>query len=83
MTSRLNFNENNYLVAISFAPSSLSLPPDPQMKVGLSWTDISVGESFVQLTTLGELSSDIARINPSEILLPKEFQDHNTFGSMV
>lgn len=75
--SFLNFNENNYLVAISFAPSSLSLPPDPQMKVGLSWTDISVGESFVQLTTLGELSSDIARINPSEILLPKEFQDHN------
>ncbi|RCK59539.1 DNA mismatch repair protein MSH1, mitochondrial [Candida viswanathii] len=71
----LNFSENNYLLAIYFPPNAVKLPPDPDMTVGLSWIDISVGESFVQQTTLGQLGSDLSRINPSEILIPKDLQN--------
>lgn len=73
--SFLNYNENNYLLSIYSPPNSVQLPADPEMQVGLSWIDISVGESFVQQTTLKQLSSDLSRINPSEILMPKELQD--------
>ncbi|MCP8718661.1 MAG: MutS family DNA mismatch repair protein [Asgard group archaeon] len=73
--SFLNFNENNYLLSIYLPPNAVKLPADPDLQIGLSWIDISVGESFVQLTTLGQLSSDLSRINPSEILMQKELQN--------
>ncbi|RLV95436.1 DNA mismatch repair protein MSH1 mitochondrial [Spathaspora sp. JA1] len=72
--SFLNFSSNNYLLAISFPPRLTDLPPDPETVVGLSWVDISVGESFIQQTTLKDLSADISRISPSEILLSQECQ---------
>lgn len=75
--SFINYNQNNYLAAIYLPPNCLKLPPDDDLPIGLSWIDLSVGEFYVQLTTLGELGSDISRINPSEIILPKEFQDKN------
>ncbi|KAK6896700.1 DNA mismatch repair protein MSH1, mitochondrial [Candida tropicalis] len=73
--SFLNFNENNYLLSIYLPPNAVKLPADPDLQIGLSWIDISVGESFVQSTTLGQLSSDLSRINPSEILMQKELQN--------
>ncbi|EGW34258.1 uncharacterized protein SPAPADRAFT_148870 [Spathaspora passalidarum NRRL Y-27907] len=72
--SFLNYNSNNYLLAISFPPHLTDLPPDPQTPVGLAWVDISVGESFIQQTTLKDLSADISRISPSEILLTQDCQ---------
>lgn len=72
--SFLNFNENNYLVAISFPPNLDKLQPDPYMQIGLAWIDVSIGESFVQQTTLGDLVSDLSRIQPSEILIAKTLQ---------
>lgn len=73
--SFMNYNQNNYLVAISFPPNS-KLVPDPEIQVGLLWADISVGDFFIQLTTLGDLAGDLRRINPSEVILPKDFEGH-------
>lgn len=73
--SFMNYNQNNYLVAISFPPNT-KLVPDPDIEVGLLWADISVGDFFIQMTTLGELAADLRRINPSEVIIPKDFQGH-------
>lgn len=73
--SFMKYNQNNYLVAISFPPNS-KLVPDPDIEVGLLWADISVGEFFIQVTTLGDLASDLRRINPSEVIIPKDFQGY-------
>lgn len=73
----LNYNENNFLAAIQFPANYTLTPADPDASVGLSWIDISVGEFYVQHTTLGDLVTDIARINPSEIILPKDLQPEN------
>lgn len=73
----LNYNQNNYLVAIAFPTKLTKTPADLDLSIGLSWIDISVGEFYVQQTTLGELIADISRINPSEIIISKEFQDEN------
>ncbi|KAI5954312.1 hypothetical protein KGF54_002087 [Candida jiufengensis] len=73
--SFLNFSQNNYLVSISFPPNMMKLPADPDMIVGLAWVDVSVGDTFVQQTTLGNLISDLSRINPSEILISKEYME--------
>ena len=73
----LNYNQNNYLVAIAFPAKFTKTPADLDLCIGLSWIDISVGEFYVQQTTLGELIADISRINPSEIIISKEFQEDN------
>ncbi|CAI5755949.1 unnamed protein product [Candida verbasci] len=67
--SFMNFDINNYLLAISFPLKVFQLPPNPETEIGLSWIDVSVGETFVQKTTLGNLTADIARISPNEILV--------------
>lgn len=73
----LNYNENNFLAAIQFPANYTLSSADPDAAVGLSWIDISVGEFHVQHTSLGDLVTDIARINPSEIILPKDLQPEN------
>lgn len=73
--SFMNYSKNNYLVAISFPPSS-KLIPDPDLEVGILWADISVGDFFIQQTTLSDLAGDLRRINPSEVILPKDFQNN-------
>lgn len=70
----LNYNQNNYLAAIYLPPGCTKTIADPSMEVGLSWVDLSVGEFYVQKTTLEDLVSDIFRISPSEIIMPKELQ---------
>lgn len=73
----LNYSQNNYLAAILLPANCAKTVADPDMAVGLLWIDISVGEFYVQNTTLGEVMADIARVNPSEIIILREFQDHN------
>ena len=75
--SFMNYSKNNYLVAISpsFKPGGI---PDPDLPVGILWADISVGEFYVQQTTLGELAGDLRRISPSEVILPKEYHVSET-----
>ncbi|KAI5948920.1 hypothetical protein KGF57_005113 [Candida theae] len=73
--SFLNHSRSNYLVAISFPSGATNIPANPDMSVGLTWVDVSVGETFVQQTTLGSLISDLARINPSEILISEEYNE--------
>ncbi|CCG23075.1 Msh1 protein [Candida orthopsilosis Co 90-125] len=77
--SFLNYNSNNYLVAISFPSNMTKSPANSDLAVGLAWVDVSVGETFVQQTTLGNLTSDLSRINPSEILIPKEYSEPEIF----
>lgn len=72
----MNYSQNNYLLGVSLPPVNAKLAPaDPDTPIGLSWIDLSVGEFYVQQSTLGDLISDVSRINPSEIILPKEYQD--------
>ncbi|KAI5962435.1 uncharacterized protein KGF55_003511 [Candida pseudojiufengensis] len=73
--SFLNFNQNNFMLSISLPPNMMKQPADPDMIIGLAWVDVSVGDTFVQQTTLGNLISDISRINPSEILISKEYME--------
>lgn len=70
----LNYNQNNYLLAIYIPSNSLGHPADDEISIGLSWIDLSVGDFYVQSTTMGNLTSDISRINPSEIVISKQFQ---------
>ncbi|CUM64111.1 uncharacterized protein PRCAT00001702001 [Priceomyces carsonii] len=75
--SFMNYNQNNYLVSISFPSNFIKAPADPDMSVGLSWIDLSVGDFHVQETTLVDLVSDLSRINPSEVIISKDFQEEN------
>lgn len=77
--SFLNYSQNNYLAGIYIPPNAKVA--DPDLPVGVSWVDISVGDFYVQETTMGELATDLKRIGPSEIVMAKEFspevcQDH-------
>lgn len=76
----LNYSQNNYLAAILLPSNCTKTAADPDMAVGLLWIDISVGEFYVQNTTLGDVMADIARVNPSEIIILREFQDYNLTG---
>lgn len=80
--SFINFSNNNFLVAISpnLRPD---FPPDPDTMIGISWVDVSVGELFVQQTTLRELPGDLRRISPSEVILPKEFSPVDGRASLL
>lgn len=79
--SFMNFDQNNYLLAISVLPFT-TLAPDPDTPVGLSWIDMSVGEFYVQQTTLGDMMADVSRINPSEIIMTKAFQDEPLYDTV-
>ncbi|KAH8835362.1 muts domain V-domain-containing protein [Flagelloscypha sp. PMI_526] len=63
----LNPTENNFLLAIS--PNSIQ--PDT---VGLAWIDVSTGEFFSRVTHLGNLSDQLARIGPHEVVLDNALQ---------
>ncbi|CCK71770.1 mismatch repair ATPase MSH1 KNAG_0H03560 [Huiozyma naganishii CBS 8797] len=64
-----NFKENTYLLSVDFPERCMDVTADNDMKVGLSWCDVSTGEIFVQQVLLRELVSTITRIHPKEIVL--------------
>ncbi|KAF7582223.1 MutS domain V family protein [Clavispora lusitaniae] len=80
--SFLNYSQNNYLAAIYIPPNMASLP-DSELSIGLAWIDISVGDFYVQQTTMGELAGDLKRIAPSEVILPKEYSPSNADASWI
>lgn len=75
---------NNFLLAISpdQLPSTAAItkgvllqsdasPLAATARVGLAWLDLSTGEFFTQATTLGSLSTLVARIGAREVVLSK------------
>ncbi|KAG7192149.1 DNA mismatch repair ATPase msh1 [Scheffersomyces spartinae] len=72
--SFLNFNKNNFLLAIYLPPNCHKSFADPDMEIGLLWLDLSLGEFFIQTSTLRDLVSDISRIMPSEIIISDSFR---------
>ncbi|PIA92967.1 MutS protein 1 [Cercospora beticola] len=77
--------ENNYLLAIHFGgalPAAHVVVDDRaayekyrrNMKVGLSWVDLSSGDFFTQVSDLATLPSITARIGPREVVLDQALQ---------
>jgi len=58
----LNPRSNNYLVALGRAQKSLSL----------AVAEMSTGEFFILPTRIGRLDADLARLQPGELLLPRD-----------
>lgn len=87
--------ENNYLLSVHVEgvianqlEQSQSLEHNTRnIKVGLSWVDLSSGDFFVQSSDVASLASMIARIGPREIVLDATLQDassslvKNLFGN--
>lgn len=71
----LNEQENNYLLSVEFPETAFKREALSDLKVGLAWSDLSVGSIFVQETTLKDLISSITRIKPSEILFDEKLAD--------
>lgn len=64
----LNDKKNNFLAAIYIDTDS----------AGLSWIDTSTGKFFAQDLPLTVLSDSIARIAPSELLIPQSMTEANS-----
>ena len=62
----LDARRNNYLLAIARAKLSSD---DGDSRFGLAWIDISTGEFRITETTRASLPAEIARLEPSEILV--------------
>ncbi len=58
----LDGRRNNHLAAISFGKD----------RTGLAWVDLSTGAFFVHECASERLADELARIEPSELLLPEE-----------
>ena len=75
--------EHNYLLAVAPGTSSSSrdsLSQDDsvlQIRVGLSWIDLSSGDFFTQSTTLDNLPSALARVAPKEVILQEQSHHAN------
>ena len=72
--SFLNPLSNNFLLAL--APSGYTA--SNSQSVGLAWIDVSTGECFSEHCAFENLQDEIARISPSEIVLPLTFRDSQT-----
>lgn len=70
----IDAHQGNYLLAIAFTNAHLEKVPMEDSPVGLSWIDLSVGTFCYQTSTVKDLSSDIARLRPREILLDSEIK---------
>ena len=65
--------ENNFLLAIHVSNPLLDGQNDlAAPTLGLAWMDLSTGEFYTQATNLGNVSSDLLRISPREIVLNQE-----------
>ena len=62
--SLLEAKRNNFLLAIY---------SDNAEDLGIAYCDISTGEFYTSLIKKGDLSEEIARIDPKEILIPQSF----------
>ncbi|MFZ5690585.1 MAG: DNA mismatch repair protein MutS [Pseudomonadota bacterium] len=65
--SLLDARRNNYLLALARARTSTT---EDHGRFALAWIDISTGEFHVTECAAGQLSAEIARIEPGEIIVP-------------
>lgn len=72
--SFIDAHQANYLLSIVFTNAHLEKFPTEDSPVGLSWIDLSVGTFYYQSTTVKDLASDIARLQPKEILLDSDIR---------
>lgn len=70
--SFINWETNNFLVALGL-PVHTDVPLD-DTPVGIAWLNLSLGSFYIQSTTMADLSTDLARIQPTEIILDKRIQ---------
>ena len=68
----LNQFENNYLLAVSTASSTLNEGSDFVGELGLAWIDISTGEFFAKRIAAKHLRDELVRIGPKEIVLEQQ-----------
>ena len=71
----LNAKRNNYLAALARIKSLDGL--------ALAWLDISTGEFAVSMTHDGQLAADLARIEPSEIVVADTILDEPGLGPVI
>ncbi len=62
----LNSYQNNFILAI--------YPSADASRYGLAFADISTGEFYITELVVAQLESELARINPAEILIPSQAQ---------
>ncbi|KAI9026255.1 muts domain V-domain-containing protein [Hyaloraphidium curvatum] len=67
----LDPKQSNYLLAISASSSPL------RSTYGLAWIDVSTGQFTVGKATEKTITLDIARLQPSEVLVPNSFADQS------
>lgn len=70
--SFINRESNNFLVALGLPIYASTFNDDSP--VGMAWLDLSLGNLYVQSTTLANMSIDLARIQPTELILDKRLE---------
>ena len=87
----LDARGNNFLASVSRVRGSAPRVPDPRgsdpksadQPLALAWADISTGAITVMQTTDPEtLAADIARLAPSEIILPESLHQDPAFADV-
>lgn len=73
--SFINWEKNNFLVALGL-PVHTDSPTD-DTPVGIAWLNLALGSFYIQSTTMKDLSTDLARIQPSEVIIDKRIQKRN------
>ncbi|KAL9643842.1 hypothetical protein ABK040_016816 [Willaertia magna] len=71
----LEATEHNYLAAIGLPDKfSLSSGDYKEQLITLSWVELSTGEFNYVNCSFGNLHSELLRLDPSEVLVPKQFE---------
>jgi len=73
----LRAGRNNFLVVLAPPPGGPVLSPagGPPRDVGLAAADLSTGELFLQAIPSGELGPELGRLEPAELLLPRQMEE--------
>lgn len=69
--SFINWEQNNYLAAVAVADGANPQNATEHTEVGLAWINLGLGTCSFQSSKMKDLSMDLARIQPSEVLVPK------------
>lgn len=78
--SFIDWERNNFLAAVSMPDSALTETGAlaPETLVGIAWINLGLGSFYVQTSTLTELSTDLARIGPVEVVIDKKLRERAT-----
>ncbi|KAJ1911515.1 MutS protein 1 [Tieghemiomyces parasiticus] len=77
----INPAQNNYLLAVyphcpvaSPDEAAITASSTVLQQVGLAWLDLATGDFLTTVSDRTELVSDLARIKPREIIVPREYE---------